>query len=143
MRHKFTCITLLLLTSFIFYGGAGVKIVTYCCHDCCKAGIKAVVEKSYCETHHHFVTVNKNTAETQLNDSHVCSLERISFEWNIQHDDELFSFEPLCFDVSFDLFDILLISEHFSNLMTNGKENDPPPVRLPRKYLSLLTALLI
>ena len=46
MRRFATSLFLVILASLIFYGGAGVNFVSYCCGVCEKEGVEALLELS-------------------------------------------------------------------------------------------------
>lgn len=53
MKKIFTHILSVLMAVLVFYGGAGVNIISYCCGDCRSAGIEALLKDKCCEIHHH------------------------------------------------------------------------------------------
>lgn len=53
MRRFATSLFLVILASLIFYGGAGVNFVSYCCGVCEKEGVEALLEAKCCEIHGH------------------------------------------------------------------------------------------
>ena len=42
-----------MMAALIFYGGAGVNLISYCCNLCRSEGIEAVANDKCCEIHHH------------------------------------------------------------------------------------------
>ena len=53
MRRFATSLFLVILASLIFYGGAGVNFVSYCCGVCEKEGVEALLAAKCCEIHGH------------------------------------------------------------------------------------------
>jgi hypothetical protein len=43
----------IIMAALVFYGGAGINIISYCCNQCRSAGIEALLEDKCCEIHHH------------------------------------------------------------------------------------------
>ena len=132
---------LVLLASLIFYGGAGVNFVSYCCVDCEDEGVEALLEDKCCDIHEHdhsslFVHFTNDLR------SHGCDIERVSFDWN-STSVQLPDLQPLAFDLFFSNIPgtlqapVLWVNNHVSTLATG------PPVIPPDAYLSLLTTLLI
>ena len=37
----------------VFYGGAGINIISYCCKECRSAGIEALINNKCCDIHNH------------------------------------------------------------------------------------------
>ena len=66
MRRFATSLFLVILASLIFYGGAGVNFVSYCCGVCEKEGVEALLEAKCCEIHgydHSRDNLANNTVE--------------------------------------------------------------------------------
>lgn len=147
MKKVFTYSFIVLLAALVFYGGAGVNVISFCCDDCQAVGTEVLKEDMCCEIHGH--THEHDTMVEAADGSHLnhekemcCDLERIAFDWDSQY---VFSIElqPVTIDLLFaGLSDISIIPlPHYKELipiMSNG-----PPERAPRAYLSLLTTLLI
>ena len=115
MRRFATSLFFVILASLIFYGGAGVNFVSYCCGVCEKEGVEALLEAK--------------------------CIERVDFDWNsvnIQVPD----LQPVVHDLLFSsIFESLQIASLFADsyeIRVTG-----PPVACPHVYLSLLTTLLI
>ena len=53
MKKTFTNIVVVFMAVLVFYGGAGVNIISYCCNECRSAGIEALINDKCCEIHHH------------------------------------------------------------------------------------------
>lgn len=130
---KYTMISL--LAGLIFYGGAGVNWVTYCCDDCFEIGIQAAVSESCCETHTH--------DQLTLNGLHNCGIERVEFEWTSFENERSLIILPFITDGLYNLSYTYLLTD--SELLADGfiEEDDPASVLPPREYLALLTTLLI
>lgn len=124
MRRFATSLFLVILASLIFYGGAGVNFVSYCCGACEEEGVEVLLKASCCERH-----------------DNGCSVERVDFDWNsvnIQVPD----LQPAVHDLLFfSIFESLQVASLFAD--SNEVRSTGPPVTCPRVYLSLLTTLLI
>ena len=53
MKKTVTYLFIVFLASLIFYGGAGVNFVTYCCNDCRTEGVAVLLNDNCCEVHGH------------------------------------------------------------------------------------------
>lgn len=83
MRRFATSLFLVILASLIFYGGAGVNFVSYCCGVCEKEGVEALLEAKCCEIHGHDHSrdnLANNTVECC--GMNGCGIERVDFDWN-------------------------------------------------------------
>ena len=115
MKKIFVQIFAVFMAVLVFYGGAGINVISYCCKDCRSAGIEALLNDKCCEIHNHSHekshehTPSKSccshTAQTKhtKNDcydsnhsktynscidhtaSNSCNMERIDFDWNSQN----------------------------------------------------------
>lgn len=152
MKKAFTYFLVILMAALVFYGGAGVNVISFCCDDCRMAGVEVLVEDKCCEIHghthegdhhHHHHHAAGESLDSCLDHPYekCCDLERVDFDW----DDVPVSINPLE-PVSFSLLltglhDVLVIPlplvREISTVMPTG-----PPL-CPREYLSLLTTLLI
>ena len=131
MKRIVTYLFLVFLASLVFYGGAGVNLVSYCCSCCEENGIETLTNESCCKMH-----------DSSMG-KHTCGIRRINFKW-ISDEDNIVDLQP----VEHDLF-LASLQEHliitfynkpfFEDLHAIG----PPKVACPRTYLSLLTTLLI
>ena len=145
MEKKVTGLFTLLLAALIFYGGAGVNIVTYCCNDCRSEGVAVLQESSCCEVHGHEhkqdTGISETTPSCQTEDA-SCDLERISFDWNSAGQYAV-NLQPLVVDLlSFGISPVSLIPVVAANHLFYS-DGESPPIVCPRIYLSLLTTLLI
>lgn len=142
MRRFAISLFLVILASLIFYGGAGVNFVSYCCGVCEKEGVEALLEAKCCEIHGHDHSRDKLANNTvECCGMNGCGIERVDFDWNsvnIQVPD----LQPVVHDLLFSsIFESLQIASLFADsyeIRVTG-----PPVACPRVYLSLLTTLLI
>ena len=148
MKKVLSNTLIIFISLLVFYGGAGVYSVSFCCDECKEQGLEVLVDNKCCEIHHHTHerADGKLSCSTQTNSlcSHKgeCSLERFSVEWS-HNAETVFNFQPIEFDLLADLCTQLLlvpltISEE---VHTNLKMR--PPLYAPRTYLSILTTLLI
>jgi hypothetical protein len=169
MKKICTYTLTILLMALVFYGGAGVNIVFYCCNQCRSAGIEMLLndpdhanhkpaadehpllsccakkaarpESDACGTHP--VKTGNHCTTAHASDDNCCNMERISFDWNTHHTTvSEMNLSPLVFD--------LLPSELPDSSVGNflRGRNDAlmpkgPPFVCPREYLSRLTILLI
>ena len=53
MKKAVTYLFIVFLASLIFYGGAGVNFITYCCGDCRTEGVAVLLNDNCCEVHGH------------------------------------------------------------------------------------------
>ena len=49
MKNALTYLFVVFLAALVFYGGAGVNLVTYCCTDCSSEGVTALLESKCCD----------------------------------------------------------------------------------------------
>ena len=83
MRRFATSLFLVILASLIFYGGAGVNFVSYCCGVCEKEGVEALLEAKCCEIHGHDHSRDKLANNTvECCGMNGCGIERVDFDWN-------------------------------------------------------------
>lgn len=148
MKRKLTYLLLAMMSVLLCYGGAGVNLVSYCCTDCETEGVTALISDKCCEIHDHYDNSTSNHSHLGVTDScgHAqedsCSLERIEFEWQ-SFPAPVFSFCPMmCYlPISLALYLCPILSDVTED--NNQLDDSPPPVPLPKLYLSLLTTLLI
>lgn len=145
MKQTVTKLSMIILAALIFYGGAGVNFVSFCCDACQSAGIQVVKDGNCCEVHgHSHEAAVIETASGMISHTHemCCDLERLDFDWNSSPAIAL-DLQPIALDLlSFGTTDLLMpvpLANEETTLMPTG----PPPVFCPRVYLSLLTTLLI
>ena len=156
MKKIFTNLFAVFMAVLVFYGGAGVNIISYCCNDCRAAGIEALIHDKCCDIHHHNHDQDQdhnhesdssksccNTLKDHSSDDN-CNMERIDFDWNVQNADELkIELSP---DVH-NLFSDSFLNNSYAYLPVMSEDNTVmpkgPPLVLPRDYLSILTVLLI
>ena len=136
MKKAFTYLVIFFMAALVFYGGAGINLISYCCNICQLEGIEAVVKDKCCDIHHHDHSEHSSTD--------CCSLEWVSFDWLTQNSTELEKdLSPVTLDLLFsDIFAII----HSDNLTSRERfvpASHGPPKVLPRDYLSILTVLLI
>lgn len=149
MKKTFTYLFILVMSALIFYGGAGINVISYCCDKCRSAGIEVVSDHKCCEMHkhhhEHHAAANPSCEKCiEHTDDMCCGLKRLKHDWNNQNvsDSEL-DIEPVAIDLLYagtcNISTIPLLSaEENLIIMATG-----PPLKIPRAYLSLLTTLLI
>ena len=147
MKRFLTYIISIFIASLVFYGGAGVNLVSYCCSCCEKHGIESLMESRCCKmrAHQHAeksATNDKAFTAKNCKDNHKCGFERINFEW-ISDNNQTVEIEPIVHDLFFaSLLHLEIIFDNnpfYEVLRITG----PPVTVVPRTYLSLLTTLLI
>jgi hypothetical protein len=149
MKKIFTYLFALILSVLVFYGGAGINVVSYCCDTCRAAGIEAVSKHTCCEAHENISehqTAKGFTCGSCIDQMHdmCCGLERIQYDWSNQpvSASEL-NIEPVTVNLLFAcLSDFSIIPSLFAEANRTNMSTGPP-LRTPRAYLSLLTILLI
>lgn len=148
MKQLVTNLFIVFLALLVFYGGAGVNLVSYCCHDCEAEGVEVLLDDMCCEIHEHVHAIPApSTGESidpmqALAHDTCCDVERVNFDWNricAQMPELLPAVCDLLFGNSLNVSLVPLPA------MTEGSSRlaNSPPVLLPRIYLSLLTSLLI
>lgn len=156
MKKTFTYLFVVILSAMVFYGGAGINVISYCCIDCRSAGIEAIAshhhaccETQCCENHgdhkqYHDKKACESACESSIEHSHkdCCGIERLQYDWSTASELDI-DLEPVTIDLLFaELSNISILSvftlEEISAIMPTG-----PPIDPPRAYLSLLTTLLI
>lgn len=146
MKNTVTYLFVVFLASLVFYGGAGVNFVTYCCNDCRTEGVAVLINDNCCEVHGHDCCDATADEETSCSsgccEDDCCGLERISFDWSSSHnpivDLQPVEIDLLPFNLSLtSLMPVPTIKEYFA------QDQDNPPVVCPRVYLHLLATLLI
>lgn len=149
MKKKVTYLFILLLATLVFYGGAGVNLVTYCCGDCRSEGVAVLLETDCCEVHghehEHGYTDGDQQAGADIScgtEEACCDMERVNFDWN--------SISLLIVNLQPTVINLLSFGISPFSLLPHLSENelfltndDAPPIVCPRIYLSLLTTLLI
>ncbi len=137
-----------LLAALIFYGGAGVNLVTYCCDDCFKAGIQAVMSESCCSSCPDGLEKKQKEVDLSIQIAsvkaiHDCGIERLEFKWTTNENQHSLFMPSMFSDVLFTTSSISLVPELVlcSSFLYN--EDHPPAFLHPRYYLSLLRMLLI
>ncbi|MDR2681264.1 MAG: hypothetical protein LBC47_10700 [Tannerella sp.] len=53
MKSIFTYLFTIIPAALVFYGGAGVNVISYCCNQCRSAGIEILREDKCCEIHNY------------------------------------------------------------------------------------------
>ncbi|RHU29060.1 hypothetical protein DXD68_06270 [Parabacteroides sp. TM07-1AC] len=145
MKNAVTYLFIVFLASLIFYGGAGVNLITYCCGDCRTEGVAVLLNDTCCDVHEHNCcsTADEVSAcDSGCCEEDCCHMERISFDWSSSNN-PIVELQPAVTDLlSFasplaSLVPVPFLKEYIS------QEQDGPPVVCPRVYLYLLTSLLI
>lgn len=145
MKKTVTYLFVVFLASLIFYGGAGVNWVTYCCSDCRTEGVAVLLNDNCCEVHGHDccdTMVEETACPSDCCDDDCCGLERISFDWS-SFNIPIVQLQPVVIDLlSFNLSLTSLVPvPSIKEFIT--QDQDGPPIVCPRIYLNLLASLLI
>lgn len=146
MKNTVTYLFIVFLAALVFYGGAGVNLITYCCGDCRTEGVTALLDNKCCEIHEHEHCTDaarhlSACCHTDEEES-CCDVEYVSFDWNV-FNGALLDLQPAVIDLmSFAVSNISLIPVPFVD-RSEDIEQDSPPGIYPDIYLSLLTVLLI
>lgn len=145
MKKAVTYLFVVFLAALVFYGGAGVNLVTYCCGDCRTEGVTALLEDKCCEIHEHEHPATAGTdacCHTESEDE-GCDVERIYFDWNTIQS-SLQNLQPVVIDLASSVFSNTLsfVPDPFAKIYKEAEKEDPP-ILCPQIYLSLLTTLLI
>ena len=85
MKNAVTYLFIVFLASLIFYGGAGVNLITYCCGDCRTEGVAVLLNDTCCDVHEHNCcsTADEVSAcDSGCCEEDCCDMERISFDWS-------------------------------------------------------------
>lgn len=145
MKKAVTSLFVVFLAALVFYGGAGVNLVTYCCGDCRTEGVTAFLEDKCCEIHEH---EHSEVAGTEVcchteSEEDGCGVERVYFDWNTIQS-SLHNLQPVVIDLASSVFSNMFsfIPDPFVNTFKETEKEDPP-ILCPQMYLSLLTTLLI
>jgi hypothetical protein len=164
MKNIFKYTLAILLTVPVFYGGAGVNIVYYCCNQCRSAGIEMLLNDKCCKIHHanhkqaagqhkrssccteaehaHPVKTCNHCTTNHASDN-CCNMERISFDWYTQHTTgPEMNLSPVVLDLFLSEIPAIAILK-FLRSKTGAVMPKGPPFACPHDYLSLLTILLI
>lgn len=148
MKRITTYCLLIFLASLIFYGGAGVNLVSYCCSCCEKFGVEALMDAGCCKMHNHSHAEEtcascEDDFQRSCVNKHACGIKRIDFKW-ISDDDHILDITPveheLFFSSLLEQLDILNYCNSFYEVL---RISGPPVMTCPRTYLSKLTILLI
>lgn len=132
------------LAALVFYGGAGVNLITYCCGDCRTESVIGLPDEGCCkgQSAHMQKDVSVFACCQAEEEGGCCDVEYISFDWTVFHH-AVFDLQPLAVDlisssVAHLSFIPLLLSER------KGRSGQNSLLRMiPGAYLSLLTVLLI
>ena len=146
MKKTVTYLFIVFLAALVFYGGAGVNLITYCCGDCRTEGVTALLENKCCEIHEHehCTEMAKHVSSCCHADGKggCCDVEHISFDWNV-FQGVLLNLQPVAIDlISLAVPNLSLIPAFFMD-EADAVEPDAPPGITPDVYLSLLTILLV
>lgn len=146
MKNTVTYLFIVFLAALVFYGGAGVNLITYCCGDCRTEGVTALLDNKCCEIHEHQhctdAAKHLSTCCHPGEEDSCCDVEYVSFDWNVFHGVG-FDLQPAAIDLmSLAVSNLSLIPVPFVD-ESGDIEQDSPPGIYPDTYLSLLTVLLI
>ncbi|WP_280766168.1 hypothetical protein [Parabacteroides sp. PFB2-10] len=145
MKKILTYTFTFLMAILVFYGGAGVNIISFCCNDCRDAGVEVLTSEKCCEIHGHshdeVPVFEAGTNAISHSNEMCCDLERVYFDWDFEQVAKQ-NLDPIVIDL-FVIDGSLLSTTLFpiASKMEAVLPNGPPLP--PETYLSLLTTLLI
>jgi hypothetical protein len=166
MRKILTYPFVFVLAALVFYIGAGVNVVSYCCDNCKSIGIDAVLVNNCCshnetnsESRDHSkhacnhdsdcddLTSHSDNHSDKYSDNHsdkkCCILERVSFDWDLHHDAKpVANLSTLVLDLVSDCSDDFLFLR-FPVISMVGVLPNAPPLFSARDYLAFISVLLI
>lgn len=145
MKNAVTYLFIIFLATLIFYGGAGVNLVTYCCGDCRTEGVAVLLDDNCCEVHEHSccdTTAETTACHSGCCEDDACGLERVNFDWSSFNSPSVV-LQPAVTDLLSFAFPIASLLPVPSIKEYNTQDQDGPPIVCPRIYLNLLTTLLI
>lgn len=142
MKNTVTYLFIVFLAALVFYGGAGVNLITYCCGDCRTEGVTALLDNKCCEIHEHQhctdAAKHLSTCCHPGEEDGCCDVEYVSFDWNV--------FQGVGFDLQPAAIDLMSLAVSNLSLIpvpfvdeSGDIEQDSPPGIYPDTYLSLLT----
>jgi hypothetical protein len=82
MKKVFTYLVTFIMAALVFYGGAGINLISYCCNLCSMEGIEAVTNGKCCDIHHHHHSDN----HASHYDSYNCTAHHASESHTNHHD---------------------------------------------------------
>ncbi|MDR0700398.1 MAG: hypothetical protein LBG28_14460 [Tannerella sp.] len=65
MKKIFTYLFTIIMTALVFYGGAGINIILYCCNHCRSVGIETMLKDNCCERHNHTCNYNDSNSHSK------------------------------------------------------------------------------
>lgn len=145
MKNRVTYLFVVLLATLIFYGGAGVNLITYCCGDCRTEGVAVLLNDNCCEVHEHDccgTTPEPQAGHSCCNDEDCCGIQRIDFEWS-SSDNPVVELQPAVMELLSYGSSLYSLTPYPSNNKYFASNQDSPPVVCPRIYLNMLSVLLI
>lgn len=145
MKNRVTYLFVVLLATLIFYGGAGVNLITYCCGDCQTEGVAVLLNDNCCEVHEHDCcsTMPEPQADHSCcNDEDCCGIQRIDFEWS-SSDNPVVELQPAVMELLSYGSSLYSLIPYPTNNKYFASSQDSPPVVCPRIYLNMLSVLLI
>ena len=134
MKNTVTYLFIVFLAALVFYGGAGVNLITYCCEDC----------RTAIHEHEHCTEMAKHVSSCCHADGedNCCDVEHISFDWTV-FQGALLNLQPVAIDlVSLTASNISLVPALIMDKAVDVVRDAPPGIT-PDIYLSLLTVLLV
>jgi hypothetical protein len=151
MKKIFTYLLVCMMSALVFYGGAGVNVISFCCDDCRREGLTVIAKDNCCDTGKNGCAKNHTPDNTRFphadctdhpEEGDCCSFKRIDFEWNTHNVTEwtsLLSSQTVDLPVCRHFISLPDISE----IQNEWFLHKPPPLETPEQYLSKLTTLLI
>ena len=140
----------LLLSTLIFYGGAGVNVFSFCCDECqaekMNLAVLFVGTKKCCCTSPEGATCGKETCCQHNSDDAQCGIDRIAFDWQSVSSNQI-QLQPL----SIELDNSLFLAAHNVKSATDtsllyhiiNRKSQIPPHLSKDEYFDLLCTLII
>ena len=140
----------LLLSTLIFYGGAGVNVFSFCCDECQakKMNLAALFigTKKCCCTLSESATCEKDTCCQHDSDDAQCGIDRIAFDWQSASGNQI-QLQPLSIELDNSLFlaahNVKPTAHAFPLYHISKRKSQHPPHLSKNDYFDLLCTLII
>ena len=137
----------IIVAAFVFCGGSGVYMPSFCCDVCRSASIEGLTKGTCCESHQadHEGHLDSKAATNAVAGTYArcCFVSHVTYDWMALSTTSILKPELIVYNIiTADLSNILVASSSVLNDKTY-ESSSGPPVLCPRAYLSFLTTLLI
>lgn len=149
MRQVVKTLFLLAIAAAVFYTGAGVTIMNYCCNKCSEQTLFAMEHKCDAERHHVQTSDDCCSSPKSACNDHTtsdektkhCSASRLSIDLDSSMSRPHVA-TPFLWLSDASLFSVQLLPSH---TIEDDNEDyiEMPPTSPPRSYLSLIRVLII